>query len=59
MVTVSGNTGSAPLVGFEVIQDGASSGPIGREKGSSDVKSDASYARFEAEQTPNGVKRHF
>jgi len=46
MVAVSGNTGSAPLIGSEVIRDRAS-----------DAKSDADCVRFEIDRTPNGVKQ--
>jgi len=34
MVVVSGNTGSAPLIGFKVIRDRASDGSVWSEKGS-------------------------
>jgi len=56
MVVVSGNIGSAPLIGSKVIRDGASDGSVWREKGprirhtpESDQScvrsSDTSYAR--------------
>jgi len=59
MVAVSGNTGSAPLIGSEVIRDRESNGSIWSEKGTSDPRSDAKsdviYIWSETDRTPDGV----
>ena len=56
MVTVSGNTGSVPLIGSTVGRIHWS------EKGSSnlrsDAKSDGHCVRFETDRTPDGVEGH-
>jgi len=62
MVAISGNTGSAPSIGFKVTRDRASDGSVGAEKGSSDprsdAKSDANCDWSEADRMPDGVKKY-
>jgi len=62
MVTISGNTDSAPLIGSEVIQNCRSDGSVWSEKGSSDprfdTKPDTNCDRSEADRTSHGVKRY-
>jgi len=62
MATVSGNTGSEPLIGSKVIRDRGSDESIWSEKGSlnpsSDAKSDINCVRSESDRMPDGVERH-
>jgi len=62
MVTISGDTGSAPLFRSKLIRDCTHNGSIWSQKGSSDsrydAKSDANCVRSDANRTYDGVKRH-
>jgi len=51
MVAVSGNTGSAPLIGSKVIWDRLSNGSVRSEKGSK--------ARHQIRRKLDGVKKRF
>jgi len=61
MVVVSGNTGSAPLIGPKVIGDHASDGSVWSAKGPRmrpTPEPDQSCVRSEADRTPDGEKKH-